>query len=138
MKNANTNKTFKQTKLGSKIIQANNDWVEKLNSYRDILIHHKTEGLPSQGPYNIMQGYVKVLVLAPKQLTNHFEQLKKITEKQDYNINSISLWIINNCIEGIIEIQDEIKGYIEEHRKIPEEKAIYTIIKKNTPRNGTE
>lgn len=125
-KNAYTDQTFKQTKLSSKIIQVNNDWVKNLYSYRDILIHHKTEDLPSQRSYNVMLGSKKVLVLAPSELKIHFEQLNEITEKEDYNINSISLWIIKTCIESIIEIQDEIKVYIEEHRKIPDDKAIYT------------
>jgi hypothetical protein len=116
-----------------KIIEVNKDWVNNLNEYRSELIHYQTENLGSRKTYHPVQRQLDVLVLAPIQLKKYFKQLKQIAEKQDYNINSVSLWIIKTCIEILIEILNEIDVYIEKNRKIPDDKAIYTTIKKKTP-----
>jgi hypothetical protein len=124
------NPQLSKTKLGIKIIEVNKDWISKLNEYRAELIHYQSENLGSKQSFNVYNRQLDVLVLAPKQLKKYFKELKDITEKKDYNINSVSLWIINACIEIMIEILTEVDNYIEENRKIPDEKAIYTVIKK--------
>jgi hypothetical protein len=95
---ARGNDQFIKTKLGLKIIEVNKDWVNNLNEYRSELIHYQTENLGSRKTYHPVQRQLDVLVLAPIQLKKYFKQLKQIAEKQDYNINSVSLWIIKTCI----------------------------------------
>jgi hypothetical protein len=119
-----------KTKLGIKIIEINKDWVSKLNEYRAELIHYQSESLSSKQSFNAYNRQLDVLVLAPQQLKKYFKELKGITEKQNYNINSVSLWIINVCIEVTIEALNELDNYIEENRIIPDDKAIFSIVKK--------
>jgi hypothetical protein len=129
------NDLLKSTKLGLKIIDVNKEWVLILNGYRSELIHYQTETLGANQTYNDMNGQLDVLVLAPRQLKKYFKQLKEISIKRDLNINAISLWIIKTCIEITVEILNEIDSYIEENRKIPDDKAIYIIVKNNTTPN---
>jgi hypothetical protein len=128
-KSARNKNPLKASKLGQKIVEVNNDWVYNLNEYRSELIHYQTENLGSKQSYDVLNRQLDLLVLAPRQLKKYFKQLKKITEKQDYNINSISLWIIKTCQEIILEILEELDLFIEENRTIPDNQAVYLIIK---------
>lgn len=118
---------FNQTSLGHKIIEADNKWVKKLNEYRSQLIHYDTDYLPVSSNWQVLQGSVEILVKAPYQLKLAFRNLKKIEKNEDYNINAISLWLIESCLIFLLELLVELKVYIELNRIIPEEKAIITI-----------
>jgi hypothetical protein len=126
---ARTNAKFNSTSLGRKILSMNNEWVGKLNEYRAELIHYQTENLASNETYNSKECSLDILVIAPSQLLKYFKQLAKITNKKDLNINSIVLWIIKTSLEIIIEIQDELKIYIDKNRIIPIGKEIITFRK---------
>jgi len=124
------NSVFKKTSLGKKIIKVNNDWVSKLSDYRAELIHYQAEGLGSSAKYSLMDNTLDILVLAPLSLKKHFKQLKSIKEKKDYNINAISLWLIKTCLEITLDIQEDIRIFIDENRKLTDEQTVI-IVKKN-------
>lgn len=123
------NDKFKGTKLGLKIIEINKDWVSNLNDYRNELIHYQTENLGSNESYDLMNAELDILVIAPNQLKRFFKQLTDMADKNEYNINSVTLWLIKTSIENVIEALDDIKEYIEDHRVIPVDKAVYTYVK---------
>lgn len=123
------NEAFKNTSLGGKILFVNKEWVNNLNNYRAELIHYKTEHLGSTESYDLMNGTLDIKVFAPYPMKNHFKQLKEIADKNDFNLNSICLWIIETSFQLIKELQIEIKVFIEDNRLISDENAIYTFRK---------
>ena len=130
LENSARNKNpLKASRLGQKIVEVNKDWVNNLNEYRSELIHYQTENLGAKQSYDVLNGQLDILVLAPQQLKKFFKQLKNIPEKQDYNINSITLWIIKTCQEITLEILEELDLFIDENRTIPDDQAVYLIIK---------
>ena len=130
---ARTNKSLKNTSLGKTIISCDKEWIGKLNEYRAELIHYRTEFLGSSETYSLKECKLDILILAPNQLFKYFKTLKEIKNKEDLNINAIALWIIKTSFEIIIEINEEIKIYLEEHRLIPIGNEIYKIKKTNAP-----
>jgi len=121
---ARGHKAFKQSSLGTKIIAVNRDWVNVLNDYRSELIHYNSDHLPSSESYNVIEGTVEILVLAPAQLKKYFKPLSELKGDTEFNINSISLWIIEMCLNIVLELMQEIKVFIEENRVISDANAI--------------
>jgi hypothetical protein len=119
------NNEFKQSSLGTKIIEIDRIWLSKLNAYRAELIHYDTKDLGVSSSWNLINGEVNILVKAPIELKKVFKNLSKIEKHEDFNINSISLWIIETCLLLLCDLQVSLKEYIEKKRVIPEEKAIY-------------
>lgn len=123
------NNDFKQTTLGGKIIDIDKIWLNKLSEYRAELIHYDTDNLPVSSKWEVMNGKVDILVKAPNNLKKVFKTLSEIEKHEDFNINSVSLWIIETCLMFLVELTESFKVYIEEKRLIPEEKAIITFKK---------
>jgi hypothetical protein len=113
-KSARGTADFKDSKIALRISKLDHEWVGKLNDYRAELIHYDTSGLPASQTYNVMQNSLEIHVSMPRTLKKYFRELKNLPEKADLNINSISIWIIENSLLIVKELLDELKQRIKE------------------------
>jgi hypothetical protein len=125
----NSNSDLKNTDLGKELLETNNKWVNDLMEYRASLIHYRSETLLSHTTFSVKSNEIEMQVFPPKHFKKKIKRTNCLDEEESLNINSTSLWIIDNCFKITHKLLEILDGYIEENRKIPKEEEIHQVVK---------
>ncbi|TPE45446.1 hypothetical protein [Pontibacter mangrovi] len=119
---------FKETSLAKLLVELDKKWVFVLGEYRAELIHYNDDFVSDGLKYYPVESKYIIHISAPSSLKKHFREFKQV-ENSDANINQVTLWIIENSIECIIDIMEELRTYFDTVRKVPVGKEVYTFRK---------
>lgn len=121
---------FLEHPLGHQITFLNKEFVKDLISYRGSLIHNKIES-PSFSQHSYLVAPETIInVFPPSNFTNIFK--KQLAGNDDYNLNEVTLWLVDNVVNGIIELLNATSKYFDDNRKTkPGDELIQIISKPN-------
>lgn len=111
---------FGNKPIAEKIKELDNNFVNKLYSYRSILIHEKAE--LSRYSFNVhleKESKFSANFIATDRLTKQFPELKKMSIDNNITTRYVAFWIMNMAITTVTELLFALKNEMELNPKVP-------------------
>lgn len=99
------------------IDQLDREFVGRLYKHRSDLIHSGKDGEKSSLSIELINGKVETKILASNKFNKNFSELRKLSKEYDLSISYILFWLLEKTIESIIDIQFELKEFMEKNKK---------------------
>ena len=99
------------------IDQLDREFVGRLYKHRSDLIHSGKDGEKSSLSIELINGKVETKILASNKFNKNFSEIRKLSKEYDLSISYILFWLLEKTIESIIDIQFELKEFMEKNKK---------------------
>lgn len=115
---------FKETEVAKTIDNLDRIFVTKLNQYRSELIHYSKDNVGVSTSFHTKEGIEKINVFTPLGFTKKFKKEFKNLDKNDLDLNTVIIWMLDIITEETSHLLTDVEGYIETNRVIKKGKEI--------------
>lgn len=112
------NNLIGKNNIGNLIDRKDREFVGRLYDHRSYLIHIRNEYKSKGFTVNFSNQTVESRISSSKTFINNFSSLRKISKTQELSFSYVLIWLLNESIDSIIDIQYGLKEFMENNRKV--------------------
>lgn len=119
------NNLLRDYEIGPIVRHFHNEFVSKLMELRAHVIHDSAYAPPRTVKYDFISAKYEVKLLVPNKAKKMFSKYRNNAE--EIQLSMFTIWLVEEVINGLIQILHKLREDLETHRKIPLVNEVFTF-----------